>query len=479
MPKDDQYLERPLPANVDAERLLLGAIMLTDEHFDAVSLIIDRASFSLEKHRRIWDRMKDLRERGERIERVTLMNELMRQGQLESVDGAGYVISLDEGLPGSPRPESYARIVQEKYALRSLIFAGQKLIDSAYIAESQPEDLVAQHTETLLSIQESRAAKDDGGRTPEEIVTQFPGGISQFLDPSTRSQGMPTGFTKLDDMTGGLKEGELIIIAGRPGHGKSAISLNIAEHLTLSPRQRKAVAYFSLEMTGESLLNRLICSVARVDQMKFRAGFLTKEERERVQAALFRVNESRLKIYDRATIMLADICAAIRKLVKEEGLHLAIVDYLTLIGSHRRRGYENRNQEISEMTRTFKLLAFELEIPIIVLSQLSRACETRPGDHRPILSDLRDSGSVEQDSDIVLFVYREELYQRDRENLRGVAEVLVSKSRNGPVGKVPLRFLGGFIRFENRSDEVSAEEGSPAPEPNTKRRRKRKDIDGN
>ncbi len=252
-------------------------------------------------------------------------------------------------------------------------------------------------------------------------------------------------------MTSGMHAGVVIVLAARPSHGKTALALNIASHLTLTPALKKSVAVFSLEMSKSSLLGRLVCSHARVDAHKHRMGFLNAHEREKLQKSLSEVTDSHLRIYDQSGITMPEISKRIRRLAKEESLHLAIIDYLGLIGSHGRT--ENRNQEITVISRQFKMLASELEIPIIVLSQLSRANERR-GTPRPMLSDLRDSGSIEQDADIVAFIFREELYRRDREDLKGLADLIVAKQRNGPIGDVPLRFLSHLIRFENRADDL-------------------------
>lgn len=458
MPKDDQYLERPLPANEDAERFVLGSILVNDECFPVIREILERGDFSLERHRRIFDRMMDLHARGEHIDRVTLMNELIRQGQLESVEGASYIVSLDEGMPVISRPDSYARIVQQKSALRRIIFSCQKRIDSALLGDRSAEELISQHHEEMASIQSMAAPLDDGGRTPEQIIESFPGGPSGFLDPSNRAMGLSTGFAKFDEMTGGLQDGDLIIIAGRPSMGKTALAINIAQHVALHPKMRMGAAVFSLEMSGVSLMTRMVCSAGRVDMHKFRAGYLNQEERRKLQVALGDLTSSRLVINDRAEMPLSAMCNSIRRLVKDEGVKLVVIDYLQLMVTPDKRGSENRSTELGGITRTLKLLAKELEVPIIVLSQLSRACETRPGDHKPMLSDLRESGSIEQDADIVSFVYRQEVYKRDREDLRGLADLIIAKQRNGPIGTVPLRFLGQFTRFENRAEDLPDQE---------------------
>jgi replicative DNA helicase len=449
----DFAFEKGLPANVDAERFVLGSILMNHDAYFQVAGAVEPEDFSLEKHRRIFGRMKDLYERGDKIDRLTVANELMKQGQLESVDGLTYLVSLDEGMPELSNLDSYIGIVKDKSALRRMIFTAQKVIDRCLIGEEEPDEILAGAEQALLKLGESRSG--DQLQSPSAIIDQFPGGINAFLDPSRRVSGLSTGFTKFDEMTGGLHGGELIILAARPSMGKTALALNIAQHVACHPQIRKPVAVFSLEMSSASLLTRLLCAGARVDQHKFRAGFLNKEERTRLRVALQTLTEAPLFIDDTAGVHLMDIHAKLRRLKVQHGLSLVVVDYLQLMSSRGRS--ENRNQEVSAMCRGLKLMAKELDVPFVVLSQLSRASETRPGDHKPQLSDLRDSGSIEQDADLVGFIFREEVYRRDREDLKGLAELIIAKQRNGPIGTVPLTFLGQFTRFENRAEDLPEE----------------------
>jgi replicative DNA helicase len=455
MAAPDLALEKGLPSNIDAERLVLGAILLDDNAYIQVAGALDIEDFSLEKHRRIFMRMHDLATRGERIDRVTLANELMKAGQLESVDGLSYLVSLDDGLPQIFSLDGYLRIVKDKAVLRRIIFTSQKLIDRCLIGEEEPDDILAGAEETLLKLGESRAR--DSLMNTEQILREFEGGIEIFLDPSKRIRGISTGFKKFDEMTAGLHEGELIIIAARPSMGKTALALNMAQHVATSAQDPKTVAVFSLEMSKESLLNRMICSSARVDQQKFRAGYLNADERRRLHMALHQMMQAPLFIDDTAGANLMDIHAKLRRLQQEHGLGLVVIDYLQLMSSRGRS--ENRNQEVSAISRGLKLMAKEMRVPFIVLSQLSRAPETRPGDHRPQLSDLRESGSIEQDADLVGFIYREEVYNRDREDLKGLAKLIIGKQRNGPIGDVNLVFLKEFTKFENPLNDLDDDRG--------------------
>jgi replicative DNA helicase len=449
----DLTFEKGLPASVDTERFVLGMILLNDTYYLQVAGSLEPDDFSLEKHRRLFGRMKDLYDRGERIDRVTLADELIRQGQLESVDGLAYLVSLDDGLPELTNLDSYIRIVKDKAILRKLIFNSQKIIDRCLIGEETPDQILAQAEESMLKLGESRAR--DELITADAVLEKFPGGIGAFLDPSQRVRGLSTGFTKFDEMTGGMNGGELIILAARPSMGKTALAMNIAQHVATHPQMRKPVAVFSLEMSSASLLTRMLCSGARVDQHKFRAGYLNQDERRRLQVTLATLTDSPLFLDDTPGVNLMDVHAKLRRLKNQHGLSLVVVDYLQLMSSRGRS--ENRNQEVSAISRGLKLLAKDLDVPFLVLSQLSRAAETRPGDGTPQLSDLRDSGSIEQDADLVMFIYREEVYKRDREDLKGLAEVIIAKQRNGPIGKVPLRFLGAYTRFENRIDDLPEE----------------------
>jgi replicative DNA helicase len=446
---DKIALEKGLPANIDAERFILGSVLLNAQRFIEIAGSITPDDFALEKHRRIYIRMFELHERGEKIDRVTVANELLRHNELESVDGLSYLVSLDDGLPHISNLEAYVKIVQDKATLRRIAQAGHHMMNRALMAEEDPAEILAGAGDIFLKLGEARTEK--GLMTPLEVIKNYQGGLNAFLDPSKRIKGISTGFTKLDEMTGGLHSGELIILAARPSMGKTAFALNIAWHV--ATRLFQTVAVFSLEMSQESLLTRMLCAAARVDSQRFRTGYLNEKERQSLRAAANQMVEAPIFIDDTAGANLMDMHARLRKL-KQSGqkLGLVVVDYLQLMSSKGRS--ENRNQEISQISRGLKLLSKELDCPFLVLSQLSRATETRQGDHRPQLSDLRESGAIEQDADLVGFIFREEVYKRDREDLHGVAELILAKQRNGPIGKVDLVFLHAQTRFENRAEDL-------------------------
>jgi len=442
-------IDKGLPTNVDAERFVLGSILLDDTFYVQAAGGLDAEDFSLEKHRRIFKRMGDLNDRGEKIDRVTVANELMKFNELEACDGLSYLVSLDDGLPHLSNLDSYIRIVKDKAVLRRIIFASQHMMNRCLAGEEEPGDILAGAEDTLLKLGEARVKA--GLLNANQILEDYEGGINAFLDPSKRLKGTSTGFAKLDEMTGGMHGGDLVILAARPSMGKTALALNIAQHVAMKLKQ--TVAVFSLEMSKESLLTRMLCAAARVDSHKFRAGYLTQEDRRKLNHALHELVESPLYIDDTPGVHLMDMHAKLRRLQAERGkIGLVIVDYLQLMSGRGR--FENRNQEVSALSRGMKLLAKELNVPMLVLSQLSRAVETRQGDHRPQLSDLRESGSIEQDADLVGFIFREEVYHRDREDLKGLAELIVAKQRNGPVGTVNLVFLHSQTKFENRAEDT-------------------------
>jgi replicative DNA helicase len=446
---DKIAFEKGLPSNVDAERFILGSVLLDASRFIEIAGLIGQEDFSLEKHRRIFMRMFELHERGETIDRITVAEELMRHNELESVDGLGYLVSLDDGMPHIANLDSYVKIVRDKATLRRIVHASQHLMNRALMGEEDPGDILSGAGETLLKLGEARQEK--GLMTPLEVIQNYQGGLNAFLDPSKRIKGISTGFTKLDEMTGGLHSGELIILAARPSMGKTAFALNIAWHV--ATRLFQPVAVFSLEMSQESLLTRMLCAAARVDSQRFRTGYLNEQERQKLRQAANQMVEAPILIDDTAGANLMDMHAKLRR-IKQSGqkLGLVVVDYLQLMSTKGR--VENRNQEVSQLSRGLKLMSKELDCPFLVLSQLSRATETRVGDHRPQLSDLRESGSIEQDADLVGFIFREEVYKRDREDLHGIAELILAKQRNGPIGTVPLVFLHAQTRFENRAEDL-------------------------
>jgi len=454
MPVRDLSVDQALPDNLDAERFVLGAIMSSDTAYIQVAGTLSADDFSLEKHKRIFLRMGELQDRAEKIDRVTLANELMKHGQLESVDGLSYLVSLDDGLPQLHNLDSYVEIVKEKSLLRRIIRVSQDTINRCLAGDEEPKQILGGVEEAFIKLGDMPSRNSLA--SPAQIITEYEGGINAFLDTSKRLKGLSTGFLKFDEYTGGLREGELFILAGRPAMGKTALALNIAQHVATNPKNPKAVAVFSLEMSKESLLIRMMCASARVDQQRFRAGYLSADDRRSLQDAMYRMVESPLFIDDTAGINLMDVHSKIRRLQAEHDVGLIVIDYMQLMQGRGR--FENRVQEISSLSRGLKIMSKELRVPFLVLSQLSRAPETRTGDHRPMLSDLRESGSIEQDADLVAFIFREEVYRPDKESLKGVAELILAKQRNGPTGRMKLAFLNRYTKFENLATDTGEDD---------------------
>ncbi len=443
--------EKGLPAAIAEEKLVLGSILLDGERFSDVAAIISQDDLALESHRRIFARMLDLHERGEKIDRITVAGELMRRGELESVGGLTMLVSLDEGMPVIASVDAYIRAIKDKSALRKIAVSAQHLMNRAMLAEESPEDILAGAEETLLGIGETRHS-DAGLVQGGDFLRNFPGGFNAFAEPAKRDQGIKTGFTKFDEMTGGLRGGELTILGARPSMGKSALAMNIAWNVA---RQGETVAVFSLEMSIESLMLRVMCSAARVDSQRLRAGYLNELDRGKIRTARDLMLEAPLYVDDSSNIGLLELHSKLRrwkKKLKDRPPGLVVVDYLQLM-ARAGRG-DNANQDVSRLSRGLKLMSKELQCPFLVLSQLSRATEQRAGDKRPILSDLRESGSIEQDADVVAFIHRPIMYHRDREDLKGVAELILAKQRSGPCGRIDLVFLDAQVRFDNRAEDL-------------------------
>ncbi len=452
-------LRRGTPVSVEAERFVLGTVLLDADKFAqaAGSLAID--DFSTEKHRRIFRCMSMLHERGERIEYLTLSEELKKFKWLENIGGLAYLATLTDGMPRLASIDSYTRIVKNKSTLRKLIDAANGIVADCVDGNREVEEILEDSERAVMRVGSDLI--QSGLQTPRETIEAIEGGLSAFLNPSKRSLGIETPFYNFNDMTNGLRKGQLIILAARPAMGKTAMALNIAAHLAIASESAPArtVAIFSLEMSREALLTRVLCAEARVDQSKFRRNIVSSEDRPKLAESLNRIVGSKLFIDDTANINVMEIAAKCRRLQSEHGLDLVIVDYLQLLGSKGK--VESRVQEVSTFSRGLKLLARDLEIPVVALSQLSRGPESQGRrDARPKLSDLRDSGSIEQDADVVAFIYREEVYKPNDARLTGLAELIISKQRNGPTGIVKLVFLKQFARFDNRLEEDNKEESN-------------------
>jgi replicative DNA helicase len=438
--------ERTLPHNLDAEKSVLGAILIHNEAFNHAAELIDSHDFFRDAHRRIFDKMVALSERGDAIDFITLKEELTRAGELDEVGGPSYIAALADGVPRSANVEYYARIVKEKSTLRSLIHSANKILTEAYEAEQEPDLLLDEAERAIFAIAEDRIR---AGFVPlRDLVQTSFATIEKLQQHKGLVTGVPTGFVDLDEMTSGLQPSDLILVAARPSMGKTSFVLNIAQHVGTSTDM--TVGFFSLEMSKEQLFMRMLTSEARIDAHRFRSGYLSEKDYGRLSHALGTLAEARVYIDDTASIGVLEMRAKARRLKAEHGLHLLIIDYIQLMTGRGR--FESRQQELATISRSLKGLAKELNVPIVALSQLSRAPETR-SNHRPQLSDLRESGALEQDADVVMFIFREEQYRDDegqiKEETQGVAEIIVGKQRNGPTGDVKLAFVKEHTRFEN------------------------------
>ncbi len=441
MATTDVTQEKTLPHNLEAERTVLGAVLVDNAAFNSAAEVLTREDFYRESHRRIFEAMAVLAERSQPIDLVTLKNELLRGGALEAAGGAAYLGSLLDGVPRITNVEHWSRIIKERAVLRNLIHASNRIVQSCFEGEDEAAVLLDRAEKAIFDIAERRIRQGFVGI--REIVKESFRTIDQLSQSKEIVTGLPTGFVDIDEMTSGLQKGELVIVAARPAMGKTSFCLNVAQHASM--RAGETVGIFSLEMSKEQLVLRMLCSDARVDAHKLRTGRLQEKDWARLAKAYADLSASKVFIDDSSTVSPLEMRAKCRRLRAEHGLGLVIVDYLQLVTSTGR--VENRQQEISAISRSLKGLAKELAAPVVALSQLSRAPEART-DRRPQLSDLRESGALEQDADIVMFIYREEEYKPSDEN-RGIAEIIIGKQRNGPTGTRKLAFIKEFTRFEN------------------------------
>jgi replicative DNA helicase len=442
----DYISAQTLPANVEAERSILGAVLLDNLAYNQAAEHLKPEDFLLDSHRRIYSRMTDLADSSRSIDLITLAEELGRHGELESIGGVAYISGLLDGVPDRPSIEHYIKIVRDKALLRGLIHTATAAIARASEQSDSAEEILNDTEALIFQLSEKRIGR--GFMGVQEIIKEKFGSPDAMLQRGRRITGLETHYPDLDELTSGLQKSDLIIIAARPSMGKTSFAMNIAENVAIE--DHKTVAVFSLEMSNEALLQRMLCSVARVDSHKFRTGSLWQDDMRKIVAALEKLAHSSIFIDDTPGITVSEMRAKARRLLQSQGsLDLIIVDYLQLMSGGGKR-YENRTQEVSAISRGLKALAKEMAVPVVALSQLSRAPESRgSGDHRPQLADLRESGSIEQDADVVGFIFREEVYKPDDPELDGVAELIIRKQRNGPTGTVKMAFLKSSTRFES------------------------------
>ncbi|MCD5402157.1 replicative DNA helicase [candidate division NPL-UPA2 bacterium] len=440
----DVSLEKVPPQNLEAEMSVLGSMLMEEEAIAQAIEFLEEESFYHKAHRKTFSAILSLYDKGRAVDLVTLTERLRKQGDLEEVGGAAYLTSLINSVPTAANVEYYARIVQEKAILRNLINTATQIVVESY-SDRQEVDLFLDKVESLVFNISQRRIRRDFVSVKELIHDSIE--LAETL--TQRKQlvtGLPTGFTDFDTLTSGLQPSDLIIVAGRPSMGKSSFAVNIALHVGVE--KKVPVAFFSMEMSKEQLVQRMLCSEARVDAHKLRTGFLKSSAFTHLTNAAGRLAESPIFIDDSPGISSLEVRAKARRLKSKENIGLIIIDYLQLMQGRFR--VENRQQEISEISRSLKSLARELNIPVIALSQLSRAVESREPP-RPRLADLRESGAIEQDADLVAFLYREEYYKKETDENRGIAELNIAKQRNGPVGAIKLIFIKECTRFENYS----------------------------
>jgi replicative DNA helicase len=444
----DATLEKTLPSNLDAERSVLGAILLDNNALNAAVEHLRADDFFLDQHRRVYTQMIALGDNQQAIDLITLTEELHRKGELEASGGAPYLASLADGMPKVSNVEHYARIVKEKAILRNLIHATHDIQQRALDGEEGADAVLDNAESAIFALAEERVR---AGLIPvKDIVRDNFERLEKIFKEGKSITGISTGYAELDKLMSGLQPSELLILAARPSQGKTALALNLAENIAI--RAGEPVAIFSLEMSKESLLQRLIASVAQIDAHKFRTGHLSREDWRRMTEALGSISSAPLWIDDSGSISVLEIGAKARRLMKEKnGLKLLIVDYLQLITARGR--FSSRQEEVSNISRSLKGLAKELKIPVLVLSQLTRAPERE--ERGPQLSDLRESGAIEQDADVVIFIYRPNFFKLDAApEERDQADILIAKQRNGPTDKVKFVFRSRLTRFEEAAPDA-------------------------
>jgi len=437
----DTDIKKVPPQNLEAERAVLGAILMDNETVYTVMEILEPPAFYQPSHRLIFSTMLDLSERGEPIDIVTLVDRLRSAGSLDKAGGPDYIPTLADEVPTSAGVANYAKIVREKAVLRNLIETSTEIVQDCFDAPGDVDQLLDEAERRIFAISEERIRS--GFLSMKEIVKSSFKTIEMLYEKKEHVTGVPTGFADIDELTSGFQPSDLVIIAGRPSMGKTAFCLNIAQYASMN--KKLTVAVFSLEMAKEQLVMRMLCSEARIDAHRLRSGFLGQTDWPKLSTAAGRLADASIYIDDTPALSSMEMRAKTRRLKADKGLDLVIVDYLQLMSGRSRS--DNREQEISEISRSLKALAKELGVPVVALSQLNRGVESRM-DKRPILADLRESGAIEQDADVIIFIYRDEIYNKESME-KGTAEIIIGKQRNGPVGTRKLTWLDKYTRFED------------------------------
>lgn len=433
------------PHSLEAEQSVLGGLMLDNSSWDTVSERLVADDFYRHEHRLTFNAMAELAEGAHPLDVVTLSEALERRDQLESVGGLAYLAELARNTPSTSNIRAYADIVRERATLRKLIQASRQIADSAYSPEGRlPDELVNEAERLVFQISESRP-KFGGPIGMSQLLTKAVDRIDELFNMKGQMTGISTGFRDLDDMTSGLQPSDLVIIAGRPSMGKTTFAMNLVEHAVVS--NDKPVIVFSMEMPAESLMLRMLSSLGRIDQTRVRTGQLEDEDWPRLTSAVNLLKDRQLFIDDTPALSPNELRSRVRRIAREHGnIGLVMIDYLQLMQVPGLS--ENRTAEISEISRSLKGIAKEFNCPVVSLSQLNRSLEQRPN-KRPVMSDLRESGAIEQDADVIAFVYRDEVYNTDNPDNKGLAELIIGKQRNGPIGTVHMAFIGKYTRFED------------------------------
>ena len=443
------------PQSLEAEMSILGGVLLDNEAINRALEVIRPEDFYRESHRKIFKAMIDLSNNGEPCDLITLTTVLKKMGALEDTGGGAYLATLVDYVPTAANISYYCKIVKEKAITRNLITAATEIVTQSFDEQSSVDELLDRAQKVIFEISENKLRP--AFFPVKDILKDTIRSIERLYEKKEHVTGVPTGFLDLDGMTAGFQRGDLIIVAGRPSMGKTAFALNLAQNASMHAEPRSAVAIFSLEMSKEQLVTRLLCSESRIDASRLRTGHLIESDWERLLGGAGKLHEAQIFIDDSPAISVLEMRAKCRRLKAEKNIDLVVVDYLQLMRGG--ANSESRQQEISEISRSLKALAKELDIPVVALSQLNRSLESRT-DKRPMMSDLRESGAIEQDADVIMFVYRDAVYceackKRDGScNIEGhdkQAEIIIGKQRNGPIGTTSLIFNGEFTKFENKS----------------------------
>lgn len=456
-----EILDRLPPQNLDAEKALLGSLLLDSDMCDEVALVLRSTDFYADANQKLYEHILAMHEAGKRIDALLLLDRLTQSGDLETVGGAAYIAEVAQSVPFAANALHYAQIIRDKATLRALIHASTEILRDAYDTTVDPTEIMNQSEKKIFEVRDQRSS--DHIISMQDLIAEAFDRIDARLEHG-EGVGVPSGFHDLDNMTGGLHGSEFIILAARPSMGKTALAMNIAENVAIN--SNKPVLFVSLEMARLELAQRMLCSQGHIDASKFRSGFLSSHDRENLVKASAKLSQAPLFVDDTPSRTITEIAACTRRLKRKHAdLGLIVIDYLQLIQPDDPR--EPRQEQVAKIARRLKILARENHIPVLCLAQLNRQAEAGKEGHRPKLSHLRESGAIEQDADVVMFIHREEYYQTreeaEQDETKGLAEIIVAKQRNGPTGDIKVAWLSKFTRFENLAQKPYDEFAEYAP----------------